>query len=216
MSTYNFFYNGLIFVAFLFASVAFFFGYKRFGILSLLLLITSIVEITVLILLKKRIDFTWIYHLYNLVEYTLLILFLRPVIKSKEVFNILTLSIPIFLIIGFSISLFFYHFKNFPGININIEGLLLFLICAYILFTLEVIEHKSILTNPNLWICSGVLIFFGCTFLFNGVYTYIVDLDEIKGMRLFSMINRPLNIILYLFIIIGILCLPIRKRPIIL
>lgn len=118
------------------------------------------------------------------------------------------------MIISLSISVFYYHFTGFPGLNINFEGILQSIVCTYILFNLEVQEDRSILKNPYFWICSGILIFFGTTFFFNGVYTKLLNMDGDKALQLFSMINKPLNLIFYALIIIGILCLPISKKPI--
>lgn len=214
MSTYNIIYNSLILIAFFISLIAFKEGYKRFGILSVLLLITSAMELIILYLIKKDIDFTWLYHSYNLVEYSLLCLFLIGSIKSTAIVRAIKISIPLFIISGLSISYFYYRFTGFPGLNINIEGFLLSVICVYILFNLEVLPTGSIFRNYNFWICSGILIFFGTTFFYNGVYTKIGHLNGNRAVILFSIINRPLNIILYAFIITGILCLLTNKRQI--
>lgn len=196
-------------------SCCFYARQQEIWFLSVLLIITSFIEITVLILISKKIVFVWLYHLYNLVEYALLCLFLVPIVRSKSVAKLVKYSIPIFIVGGFLLSLLFYRFKGFPGLNINIEGILLFILCVYILFTLEVTEDTPVFKTTDLWICSGILIFFGTTFFYNGIYTRIVDIDEGQAVKLFSIINRPLNIILYSFIIIGILCLPKKLKPII-
>jgi hypothetical protein len=212
LSTYNIIYNGLIFIAFLLSLIAFLKGYKRFIFLSTLLFITSVVELIVLRLIKKELNFTWLYHVYNIVEYPFLSLFLIDAIKVVKIIRLVKVSILIFIGIGLSISYFYYGFIDLPGLNINIEGILLSIICIYILFNLEVLDNHSILANSNFWICSGILIYFGTTFFFNGVYTKIVNIDEGKAAELFSIINRPLNVFLYSFIIIGILCLLIKKK----
>jgi hypothetical protein len=213
MSTYNAFYHLLILTALVLSTIAYFNGFRRFGLLSVLLFITYAVELTALVLIAKKIVFVWLYHIYNFIEYGLLCLFLLPVVKSRVVSKFVVVSIPAFIMTAFLISFFFYHFRRFPGININIEGMLLFLLCVYILFTLEVTENRSVLNNANFWICSGILIFFGTTFFYNGVYTKLLRMDEEQALKLFSIINRPLNIILYSFMAIGILCLPIRRKP---
>lgn len=215
MSFNNILYNGLVFIAFVLSLVVFFNNNKRFGVLSILLISTFLVEIIVLILIKKKIDFTWLYHLFNLLEYCLFSLFLVKSVKSKNIIRAVRLSIFFFILTGFSISFFFYHFKGFPGININIEGFLLSLLCIYILFNLDVDDNTPILRNSDFWICSGILIFFGCTFFFNGILTKILQIGQDKALKLFGIIHKPLNIILYSFIIIGILCLITKKKLII-
>lgn len=213
MSTHNIVYNTLILAAFILSLIASLKGYKRFGLLSLLLFITSVLELSVLYLIEKETDFTWLYHIYNVVEYALLCLFLADAINSAAIAKVIKVSIPLFILTGLSVSYFYYSFSGFPGLNINIEGLLLSIICVYILFNMEVIEKASIFSNYYFWICSGILIFFGTTFFFNGIYTRIAKIDGDRALILFSTINRPLNIILYSFIIIGILCLLMKKKP---
>ncbi len=215
MSLYNILYNSLILIAFLLSFIAFTKGYKRFGILSLLLFITSLVELSALYLIDKKTDFTWLYHIYNVIEYTLFCSFLVYSIASKSIVRMVKISIPFFVLLGLSLSYFKYQFTGFPGLNINIEGFLLSIICVYILFTLEVIEEGSILSNYTFWICSGILIFFGTTFFYNGVFARISSLSVEKAMLLFSTINRPLNIIFYSFIITGISCLLASRKQII-
>ena len=208
-------YNSLILVAFVLSFIAFTRGYKGFGILSFLLFITSMVELLVLYLNDKNVDFTWLYHIYNVIEYALLSSFLVYSIASKRIVRLVKISIPFFVLLGLSLSYFKYQFTGFPGLNINIEGFLLSVICIYILFNLEVIQEGSIFSNYNFWICSGILIFFGTTFFYNGVFTKISSLSIEKAMLLFSTINRPLNIILYSFIITGISCLLASRKHII-
>ena len=89
---------------------------------------------------------------------------------------------------------------------------LLFIICTYILFTPDPTYDKLIFTNPGFWICVGILIFVGCTFFYNVIYTNLMNFDKRKALGLFGLINMPLNIVLYTFIITGILCTVARKK----
>jgi hypothetical protein len=153
-----------------------------------------------------------LYHSFNIVEYPLLCAFLLYAVKQPKIKLAIQISILFYIITCFSISQFYYHFKNFPGLNINIEAIFLSLICTYILFNLEIDEERSILKNENFWISAGLLIFFGTTFFYNGIYTKLINIDTEKALDLFGLINRPLNIILYSSIIIGILCLQTNKK----
>ncbi len=215
MSTYNIIYNLLIFGSFIVSLIAFIKGYKRFGLLSLLFFITSAMELMVLYLIAKEINFTWLYHLYNVLEYPLLCLFLIGSVSSAAITKMIKISIPLFILTALSVSYFYYRFSGFPGLNINMEGFLLSIICVYILFNMDALETNSIFRNYNFWICAGILIFFGTTFFYNGIYTKIAIIDGKRALKLFSTINRPLNIILYSFIIIGTLCLLINRKRII-
>jgi hypothetical protein len=121
-------------------------------------------------------------------------------------------SIPIVVLVFLSISDTYYHFQDFPGINLNISGFLFFLMCTNLLFNLDEKDDTSVLKKPDVWIAFGLLIFYGGTFFYNGVYTKLLNMDQDKALFLFSLINKPLNIIFYLLINIGLLCLIQRKR----
>jgi hypothetical protein len=215
VSLHNIIYNLLILISFILALMAFLKGHKHFLQLTILLGITSVEELISLYLIAKEIDFTWLYHVYNIIEYSLLCLFFLHYIKNKVIKKLISVSIPVFICISVSISFFTYKFEGFPGLNINIEGLLLSVVCVYMLLNIEVEDNQSIFKKHIFWICSGIFVFFGSTFFYNGIYTRILNIDPSKAMVLFSIINRPLNLLLYSFIITGITCLLTSKKPII-
>jgi hypothetical protein len=214
MGIYFISYYVLILLSIVLSFVAFYRGHKRYFPLLLALLLTIIVEGSVTILIDKRLSFTWIYHLFVFVEYAMVVLYLRLAIHTEKIKRIILVSIPVFIVISFLISFFFSHFRGFPGINLSIEGFLLFIFCMVLLFNLEVSENDSVFVNPDLWIALAFMIYEGGTFFYNGVYTRLVNLDEATAIRLFSYINRPLNICLYTFINIGLICLIKKKRSI--
>lgn len=212
MSLYYIIYHSLILISLILSLVAWLQGHKRFLWLTLLLFFTLSVELLSEILINKKIPFEWALHIFVLLEYSLLAAFLSRAIKSVQLRRAIHVSILIFVIISLTLSIFNYHFLNLPDININLEGMLLFCICTYILFNLDIEASKAIYLNPDWWFCIGILIFFGCSFFFYGIYTNLFRIDAAKAMKLYSFINRPLNMILYSSIIIGLLCLIRGKK----
>lgn len=141
-------------------------GHKRYLTLSLLLLTTFILEVYVLYLIKKNVDFTYLYHIYTTIEYPLFCWFLLDAIRKPKIKRFFALTIPIYILTTLLVSSLYYHFTGFPGINIELEGMLQSIVCTYILFNLDIQEDVSILWNQYFWICSGILIFFGTSFFF--------------------------------------------------
>lgn len=213
LSTHNIIYNSLILLGAICSFIAWKKGHKRFLILGVLLFITTSMELYVQYLIKKGIDFTYLYHAFIAIEYPLFCWFLLGAVKPGSFSNAMKISIPIYIIISLLLSITKYHFEGFPGLNINLEGILQSIVCTYILFNLEVQEDRSILKNHYFWICSGILIFFGTTFFFNGVYTKVLNMDNNKALLLFGIINKPLNLIFYALILIGTLCLLTTRKP---
>ena len=212
MGLYFLIYHILVVLSIVISFVALYRGHKKYFSLLLVLIFTELVEMFAQIAVLKNFSFVWVYHLFVPVEYTLLVLYLRLAINIKKVRRIIIITIPLFIIFSLSVSHFFYHFEDFPGINISTEGFLLFVFCTILLFNLEVVEDESIFLNPDVWIALGILVFDGGTFFYNCVYTKLLAMDPLKALLLFGIINKPLNIFLYTFINIGLVCLIKKKR----
>ncbi len=215
MSAYYIFYHGLILIALAMAGVAVYKGYRYVLPLAILLFLTLLLELAVeIMLMSEALNFTWLYHVFSIIEYGLFSFYLVHAVNNKRIKTAVRWSTLLFALTGLTISFFLYRFKGFPGININLEGILLFVFSTYVLFTIEPKEERSIYELPNFWISIGILIFFGCTFLFNGIYTKILQMNEERALHLFGIINKPLNIVLYSFIIIGLGCLKTQRKHI--
>jgi hypothetical protein len=212
MSVYFIVYHSLVAATILLSISAYNKKTKRLNGLIFLLSLTLLVELAAEILSNNKIEFVWIYHIFNILEYCLLAIFLGDMVVTRKIRHFINVSVIIYILLGTAISFFFYAYTGFPSININIEGFLLSLISIYALFNLDPKSSKSIFTHPDFWFCSGILIFFGCTAFMNGLYTNILNYSKSEAIDLFSVINKPLNIILYSFFGIGILCIILTKR----
>ena len=212
MAVYFIAYYALITIALLLSFVAWTKGHKRFFYLLILLTLTLLTELLAHLLINEKIEFVWMYHIFCPLEYTLLSLFFIAKIKISKLRTVFVVCIPVFIIFSIFISWLFYNFKTMPGINIGIEGFFLFCICTFRLFNLDINENRTIFKNSDFWICTGLLIFFGVCSIFFGVYTPLFNLSIINAFQLFGLIVEPLNLLLYSFIIIGLLCLKPEKK----
>ena len=185
---------------------------KNYRYLTLLLGITLLTELIAEILINFKVDFVWIYHLYTPVNFALLALHFNQLFTKKFVKKAIIISIFGFFIFSYSLSMFIYRFTDFPGIIITIDGLLMVVICVYYLLNIDPEFEPIFFQNPNVWISIGLICFFGGTAFFNGVYTKLLQLDKVSALKLFGVINKPLNILLYSSINIGLLCLVARKK----
>jgi hypothetical protein len=210
---YYIIYHSLILLALLLSYLPYKKGAKKALFLVLVLLATFIVESITAVLRTNHIKgFSWIYHVFNLFEYTLFCLYYVKNCTVKKYKSVVIWSIPVFIIFSFCISCFLYGFTSLPALNINIEGLLLFIIYTQLLFNLDVHLKMSIYNHPDFWISTGVLIYFGGVFVYFSLYRTLVYLDRKENLKLFGTITQPLNIILYCCIIIGLICLLRNKK----
>lgn len=187
-------------------------GNKRFLWMSILLAITLLVELIAEILIYRKIDFVWLYHLFSPIEYLLLSFYLTSGIVVRPMRFTFRLSTILYGFFSLLISIYVYQFKTMPGINIGIEGMLVFSLSTYRLFTLEVTDDRPIFLKSDFWIATGFLLFFGTSSFFFGVYTPLFKLSTNNAFSLFGVLVAPLNLLLYSFIIIGLACSIQRKK----
>lgn len=212
MSVYNAIYLGLICVALILAIRSFLSGVKKSVYILLVLLATLLVEIFSTVAIAFHINFSWTYHLFNPIEYTLFCLYYLNGCNLQKLRPIVVYSIPVFIVFSLLTSCFIYHFQSMPAMNINVEGFLLFILYTHLLFCIDVDLDTRVYRHPDFWISIGVLMFFGGVFIFLGLYPFLFNLNFGETMILFSEITRPLNIIFYGCIIIGLICSTHRRR----
>ncbi len=206
-------YHSLILIAFILAVLSYRKGGQDVFYLMLMLLSAFVVEAAAGFFKYYHIKGqSWIYHVYNLVEYAFLSMYyIRNcnVIKFKQAVG---WSMIIFILFGLVVSSFLYHFHSMPALNINVEGLLLCLMYTHLLFSIETDVKLPVYGHPDFWISVGVLIFFGGAFVYFNVYRTLLHLNYEQTLMMFGRIMNPLNIVLYVCIIIGLLCLHLNRK----
>lgn len=208
MDLYYIIYHSLITIALILSFIAYIKGSKKSLYLVLVLLATFLVELFASL---QKIGFDWIYHLFNPIEYTAFCIYYLKTCPIEKYKTPVAFSIPVFIVFGLCVSFFKYKFSSMPAVNIDVEGFLLFIIYAHLLFSINVDVKMFIYSHPDFWISIGVLIFFGGVFIFFGLYPKLYHLDLNSTLELFGKIAKPLNLILYNCIIIGFVCL-LRHR----
>ena len=195
------------------AYVSFKKGTNQALFIMLVLIATLLTEISAMTFSKYRIQgFDFIVHIFNLIEYVLFSMYYLEACRNSKLKIGVKLSIPLFIASGLWTSIFVYHFKGLPVWNIDVEGFLLFVIYSHLLFCLDDDKNRAIYTHPDFWISIGVLIFFGGAFVVFGLYPILLHLDPIKALNEYGFILKPLNMIFYNCIIIGLICLIRNKR----
>lgn len=212
MELYYKFYLSLIFLALALSMAVFKAGYKKGGYLSLVLIATLLTELysTYALFLNKK--FGIVYHLFCPVEYTCLCLYYIKACTSPKFKTLAKYSIPVFITFSLCVSYFLYHFKLTPSLNINLEGMLIFILYTHLLFNIKVPFDIDIYQHPDFWIAVGMLFFFGGVFVFLGLYPMLFNIDFKATMHLFGLITRPLNIVFYSCLSLAFIFLLWKKR----
>lgn len=212
MSIYNAVYLSLLCFALIFAGKSFLSGVKSSLYILLVLCATFLDEIFSTFAISHHISFDWAYHLFNPIEYTLFFLYYLNRCGSRGIRTIIVWSIPLYIVFSLCISIFYYHFHSMPAININVEGFLLFLFYTHLLFRLDENLNMPFYQYTDFWISVGVLMFFGGAFIFLGLYPFLFNVNVKETLNLFGLITRPLNIVFYSCVIIGLLCSMRNKK----
>lgn len=183
---------------------------SRFFLIAVLLGITLLVESFVGGLRVAGKNFVWVYHLYTPFNFILFALFFRQYFDNMVAKKLIILAVIFIFVFNYAVSLWMYNFNSFPGLLITVNGFLLTLICIFYFFNIS--DDIPFFKNPVVWIAMGVLLYFSGTAYFNGVYTKMLNLEQIKATSLFGLINKPLNLVLYSCINIGFICCLRQKK----
>lgn len=182
-------------------------GYKHHLFLTLVLTSTLLTEIIAKIILTNRLKGFFVnIHIFNLVEYSLFTMYYLRVSQKHRFKLWAKISIPVFIVCGLCVSFFIDHFNEFPVLNIDLEGFLLFIIYTHLLLNLDDEKNMAIYMYPDFWVSIGILIFFGGAFVFFGLYPILHHLNPYSAFVEYSKILQPLNIIFYICIILGLTC----------
>lgn len=178
---------------------------KSMIIFPILLGLSIVVEGLAYLLHVYKIQFNVIYHLYVPVEYALLAAYFYMNVRSLRIRKIIQYSIPVYFIISLAYSMI-GSFQRHPGLQINMEGLLLIVWAIFSLFSIEAREGTKIHALPIFWICIGVLIYHSGIFTYTGIYNYIVEQKTALGGKLNIYILQISNYILYICWSIAFIC----------
>lgn len=199
-------YQSFILIGLVLSITAYRKGEKNIFFLIPLLAAAFLVEI----MADVTTGFSWAYHLYNPIEYTLLSLYYLKNCRVSRYKSLVKWSIGVFIVAAVVLSQSVYKFHSLPALNINIEGVLLFVMYTHLLFNID--TDVVIYKHPDFWISTGILTYFGGVFACFNLYSTLLNLDPAQTEQLFGTISLPLNIILYTCIIISQICLLVRDK----
>lgn len=174
------------------------------GVFILALIIELMV--TLITLYKWSFPIYVLYHFYIPVEYSLLTFFFFKTIDQRRLRQLAQYSIPAFIIISLVISEFQVGWVNFPGLNLNIEGILLCLWAIITLFSIKPHTFLPIYRLPVFWICMAIIIYHSGTFVMNGIFNGLRENEYDLFELLRGVINKNINNLLYIMLIIALIC----------
>lgn len=180
---------------------------KSFRLFPILLGLSLLTETVVNILhYGFGTNYTFIYHLYLPAEYLILAYFFYLNTLNSTVRQAIFLSAPVYVVISLLISIKIIALDNYPGLNFNLEGILLVTWSLITLFTIPPTEAVPITRLPLFWICVGVLVFHVGIFSFNGIYNYLRVKNPGLTIQLHRLTIKGLNYTLYSCFSLAFIC----------
>ncbi|AWV97906.1 hypothetical protein DJ013_06885 [Arcticibacterium luteifluviistationis] len=199
-------YLGVVLLAFLIGLLNFKSLVFSVRLLCVLLGIVFIVETSGYTLREViGINNQFLFHIYGPIEYMFLSYLYYSHLKSQSQKKFILLSIPLFLLLSISTSLFFQELTETPY-NFLLRCFLIILFCLlYFAQLYKSSEVFDIYRIPLFWISVGHFIFYGGSFFLMGLIDEIEKIDIGIAKSLFQ-INTYLNIFLYSMFIIAFTC----------
>ena len=141
---------------------------------------------------------SFVFHIYQPVEYSLLALFYYSLIKNSTTKKLVLLSVP--LVLAFSIFYYSAGSGQFFAGDFTDFCVSAFFICIWVVvFFLELLrseENLDLTSYPAFWINAANLLFYGGCLLVMGVYFYLNSTNPSLALQLLK-INHYLNLVLY-------------------
>lgn len=137
----------------------------------------------------------WLFNIYILLEISLLTL-AYTVLSKNKITNIFTAISLVMLVVFWFYSIYNNGIDTLANIFYISGCILLVVLYFHLLFTQVIFNSHKILKNPLFWVCSSVLIYFGCFIPYKGIENRMLSNDIDLAKRLFD-INLALNIIRY-------------------
>jgi len=130
--------------------------------------------------------------------------------------RIVMLFIPLFILaVGINLSFIQGLNKTFHSYTFLLGSFFIVVFCCCFFYE-SVLPDKidqQLSKQPFFWICSGLLIYYLGSVIINALFEYLISNDlQLEGKKIYNIINRSLNVILYSsFCISFFLCQDNRK-----
>ncbi|WP_339071650.1 hypothetical protein [Chitinophaga sp. 180180018-3] len=180
--------------------------YPVVRMLSLLLAASILTEIIVELIGTKKLGFFVVYHVFVVLEYSLITIILRAGIRDYRWRLIMGISIFIFAFLSLFYSFVMGRWQAFPGINITIESFLVICWCILSFFSISPDSEASIFQHPVFWLTLAFFIYFAASVSVNAFYNLLLANDTARARPFFAVLNSLSNYLLYIMLIKGVVC----------
>ncbi len=149
----------------------------------------------------------WFYNIFTTIEFCFYFFLFSINLRKRRFRKLAFWFIPLYLAIAFLTIFFIQGTNHFHTISYRIASVVLVVFC-YLFFKqlLDSGTETNVLRNPMFWIATGLLFFYTGFFFYFCAYDYVAYAKIPLNLQLWKIISRSLNILLYSFFLIAIVC----------
>ncbi len=175
------------------------------------LVVDQLSDLTMVTLASRHINNLWLTHVFVLIQYAFFSWIFAGWQHEERIRKLLYLSIPGMILLGIISAFFLENVTSFNTITRPLSSLLIVMISAYTLLSLNRSHVESLFRDTRFWLCSAALIYFASSLALAALGNVIIGLPLDQSRQLFA-VHAVLNVIANVGYAGAFLCLiPLRK-----
>jgi hypothetical protein len=171
--------------------------------LFILFVISGVIEITNKVHLEIGVNNLYIFHIFTVLEFTLISLFYSRFFKRY--FNSILIKIPIILFLGVCVVDYAINgFKFIDSFSISIESIVLIFYSLLLFYlVLKNLVFDNLLAAPVFWINTAILVYFSGNLVLFVFSNYMMANSNNTHFILWALIHSFLNIVYNILLSFG-------------
>jgi hypothetical protein len=172
-----------------------------------LCIITFLVELTGHLIKGEQNANHWLYNIFHIFYYVYLASIFYQQLKSERIKLLISVFYIVFILFAIYNTLFLQDLFSLQTYPLVIGGAFsIFLSGAYFWELFISTDHESITRDPFFWFTFGLILYFGGTLPFLGMFNYMSDNFYDFTVFYYRYFSNAFSILLNILIMIGFLC----------
>lgn len=173
------------------------------------------------LLVETAVAFNWgsvqnfsneLYNVFTSFEFCFYFYVFYRTFKKEALQKAALLAIPVYLVVDIISMSWLQSFHRFHTISYRIATIAIVYFCfCYFKQLLEVDTRVNVMRTPMFWVACALLFFYAGFFFYFTAFDYVAYTKSTLNLQVWRMLSRGLNILLYSFFLIALVCN--LKRP---
>ncbi|HZI25859.1 MAG TPA: hypothetical protein VFD46_12325 [Chryseolinea sp.] len=155
---------------------------------------------------KDEIDNYWLYNIFHFFYYTYLAYIFYHQLNSERIKIFIAVFFVAFFAFAIYNTLFIQGLFSLQTYTMVIGGAFIFLLAGFYFWELIISEGESLTRDPFFWLSLGLIIYFGGTIPFLGMFNYLRENFYEFTVFYHRNISNAFSILLNILIVVAFLC----------